>query len=84
MIKVIHSLSKKEFEFHDKCDPRWAVAYAHCDETGRLSWLFSMAQAGLDEEAYRILGVAEGSRPVACGDWAVSLAETNPITQQPW
>jgi hypothetical protein len=78
MIKVIHSQSKKEFEFHDKCDPRWAVAYA--DETGRLSWLFSMAQAGLDEEAYRILGVAEGSRPVTCGDWAVSLAETNPVT----
>ena len=38
----------------------------------------------LDEEAHRILGVAQGNRSVTCGDWAVALAETNPITKQPW
>lgn len=69
MIKAVNVLTDVELTFDANTDPRWAVAYGHCEEHNSLSWLFGMTQDGKAPQAYEKLGVLTGKRTVGCGDW---------------
>lgn len=71
MIKAINILTDEELGFHESVDPRWTVAFGHCQETNKMSWLFSKREDGKLEEVYKQLGMYEGRRTIGCGDWAV-------------
>lgn len=58
------------FEFDHLTVPEYAVAYAYCEEMGKLSWLFGHVNANTVHLALKELPVITTATIVACGDFA--------------
>jgi len=62
-----------ELFFSGDVSPKWAAAYGYCEESDRLSWLFSKREAGEIDSALAELPIQVGERSVNCGDWAAMV-----------
>ena len=72
-MKVFNLASEVEMIFDDKTSAVYGVAYAYCEENNLLSWLFEHCWDLNLDDAYRSLPITQGSRTVACGDWAARI-----------
>lgn len=53
----------------DLVTPKWAVAYAYCDETHQLDALFAARNNGTLLEFYDTLPFLEQKGQISCGNW---------------
>ena len=73
MTKAISLISDSEMTFDSDTTPEWALAYAYCEETNRLSWLFHSCRENDGE--WQKLPFQYGKHSVNLGDWAASLPQ---------
>lgn len=69
-MKVYNLADDRELQFDPDTDPTWGVAYAYCEESNRLDWLFDNLYAYTLAAAYAQLPIVIGMTSVACGNWA--------------
>lgn len=69
-MKVMNLSNDSVLEFDADTDASYAVAYAYCEENGKLPQLFNACHSRTVPSFLKTLPMVYGEMSVSCGDWS--------------